>query len=237
VSAEIQINALARFREDAAVGEAGVVSMLSITLDDLSVEGAIDPRDYLDRIDVLAEGEFTVLISNYVEYFRLAEYVARYTSEPIGIALGVANLTTIFDERHYEDLDGGVLEALGRLFKQQVKLLVYPMLHPESGELITAHNHKLPSALDGMYRYLLDPPTSGRNYAREIRRGKTWCRPASPTQSNPRSCSATTRRVDGPRTVFRRSGTKIVRSSPSKGFVTRSRLMAGHRGKVREISR
>ena len=156
VSAEIQSNALSRFREEADVGDAPVVSMLGMTLEGLSVDGKIDVHDFLDRIDVLAAGEFTVLISKYVEYFRIAEYVSRYTSEPIGIALGVKNLASIFEAHHYDDLEGGVLEALGRLLKRQVKLFVYPTLEPESGELITAHDFDPTSGPGMIRRYLLD---------------------------------------------------------------------------------
>ena len=37
---------------------------------------------------------------------------------PIGIALGVSNLDRIFDEDGYDYLEGGALEALGRIFKR-----------------------------------------------------------------------------------------------------------------------
>ena len=96
------------------------------------------------------------MVSTNLEHFRLAEYVSRYTSEPIGIAMGVPNLAELFDQRSYEDLDGGVLEALGRLFKHQVKLFVYPMLDADSGDLITLHEFKLNSKLDMLFRYLVE---------------------------------------------------------------------------------
>jgi hypothetical protein len=43
-----------------------------------------------------------------------------------GIALGIPSLRSIFDEKFYTDLSGGLLESLGRLFKDQSKLYVYP---------------------------------------------------------------------------------------------------------------
>ena len=63
---------------------------------------------------MLSAGRFTVLISNYTAYFRLAEYLARNTRKPIGIALGIRNLRDLFDEKHYRELAGGILEAIGR---------------------------------------------------------------------------------------------------------------------------
>jgi hypothetical protein len=45
----------------------------------------------------------------------------------IGVALGVNNLVEIFNEKYYENLPGGILESFGRMFRQSVKLYVYPM--------------------------------------------------------------------------------------------------------------
>jgi hypothetical protein len=68
-----------------------------------------------------------VLISNYSEYYRLTSYFRRYTKEMIGVAIGINNLLEIFNEKYYENLEGGILEAFGRLFRNAVKLYVYPM--------------------------------------------------------------------------------------------------------------
>jgi hypothetical protein len=33
----------------------------------------------------------------------------------------------VFNEKHYENLAGGILESFGRLFKNSIKLYIYPM--------------------------------------------------------------------------------------------------------------
>lgn len=48
----------------------------------------------------------------------------------------------LFREKHYADLDGGILEGFGRLLKFDLKLYVYPTLDDRTGELITADNVK-----------------------------------------------------------------------------------------------
>ena len=80
------------------------------------------------RADVLARRGMTVLISDYFEYYRLAAYLARYTKQQIGITMGAASLRELFDEKYYATLDGGILESFGRLFKNDLKLYVYPLL-------------------------------------------------------------------------------------------------------------
>ena len=78
-----------------------------------------------------------MLISNYAEFHRLAAYLFRYTKKKIGIVMGVPTLREIFDEKYYADLEGGILESFGRLFKNELKLYVYPLQEPATGALIT----------------------------------------------------------------------------------------------------
>jgi hypothetical protein len=78
-------------------------------------------------VDLLSDIGFTVLISNYSEYYRLTSYFRRYTKEMIGVAMGINNLLEIFNEKYYDNLEGGILESFGRLFRNSVKLYIYPM--------------------------------------------------------------------------------------------------------------
>ena len=40
--------------------------------------------------------------------------------------MGVNNLIQVFDEHYYEDLDGGILEAFGKMFHNNLKIYLYP---------------------------------------------------------------------------------------------------------------
>jgi hypothetical protein len=111
------------------------IVLMEITMKNLLAEGEVDPLDFLARADILAASGKTVLISNYAEYFRLAAYIRRYTKEMIGVTMGVPSMRELFDERYYENLDGGILESFGRLFKSGVRLYVYPLKEKETGKL------------------------------------------------------------------------------------------------------
>ena len=156
VNRDMQEGALEHFAELPDVDKKDVLSIVEMTLPDLFIDGEIELGDFLDRIDVLAAGEFTVLISSYTRYFRLTEYLARSTRKPIGIALGIKNVRQIFDPEHYQDLAGGGLEAIGRLFKDQVRLFVYPVREDGTGELITADSLEIDHDLNLIYRYLVE---------------------------------------------------------------------------------
>jgi hypothetical protein len=52
--------------------------------------------------------------------------------------LGVPLLREVFNEGHYKGLQGGILEAFGRLFTHAVRLYVYPTRDVIDGRVITA---------------------------------------------------------------------------------------------------
>lgn len=118
---------LAQFSAEPKVQSEKIEVLTEITMKNLLVDGEVDDADFLARVDLLSTLGFPVLISNYPEYFRLASYFRRYTKSMIGITLGVNNLVEVFNEKYYENLDGGILESFGRLFRNTVKLYIYPM--------------------------------------------------------------------------------------------------------------
>jgi hypothetical protein len=100
---------------------------MEITMHNLLASGNIDHKDFLDRVDTLAAIGNNVLISNYLEFYRLTSYFRRYTKHMVGVVMGINNLLEVFNEKYYEGLDGGILESFGRLFKNLIKLYIYPM--------------------------------------------------------------------------------------------------------------
>jgi len=169
--------ASAQFVQEPEVQGHDVVVLMEITMLNLLAEGAIDHPDFLARVDTLAALGNNVLISNYPEFFRLTTYFRRYTKEMIGVAMGINNLLEVFNEKYYETLPGGILESFGRLFKNAVKLYIYPMrqeayqrylttghhaadnIAPNgfaSNVLITAKNLMVTQRLQNLYAYLLE---------------------------------------------------------------------------------
>jgi hypothetical protein len=136
-------------------GEEPVV-LMEMTLRNLTSGGTVDHKDFLARVDILRTLGKTVLISNFQQYYRLVAYLSRYTHKRVGIALGVPSLKEIFDEKFYTDLEGGLLESLGRLFKNAVKLYVYPWRDPVTGKVTTAENLRVAPHLQNLYAYLIE---------------------------------------------------------------------------------
>jgi len=165
-------------REPEIKGEEPVI-LMEMTLHSVLADATQAHRDFLDRVDLLRTLGKTVLISNFGRYYRLVQYLSRYTPKMIGIALGVPSLRGIFDEKFYADLQGGLLESLGRLFKGSTKLYVYPFRDPSpgtfadpansangesgiwlreaaNGQIVTAENLQVASHLRHLYAHLLE---------------------------------------------------------------------------------
>jgi hypothetical protein len=115
------------------VGE--ILPIMEISMHNLREDGNICLEDFLSRAEVVSTTGCTVMISDFREYHRLAAYLSRYTDRPIGLAMGLTTLRSLFEEQYYEDLDGGILESFGRLFKEQLKLLIYPLKNQATGEI------------------------------------------------------------------------------------------------------
>jgi hypothetical protein len=170
--------------------EGEVLEVMELTMRNLR-----DGRDQVDRVDFLARADLLaavgkpVLISDYFDFYRLAGYLRRQTRNRVGVVLGAGSLQELFDESSYAHLDGGLLEAFGRLFKNDLRLYVYPLRDPITGALTTAENLALPPSVRGLHAFLLgnralrpitdyrpeNLPIFSRDVLARIRRGDpTW---------------------------------------------------------------
>ncbi len=145
------------FSQEPGVTSEEVIQFTEITMNNLLAGGGeVDYADFLARVDLLAAVGMTVLISNYFEYYRLAAYLSRYTKKRIGLTMGAASLRELFDEKWYAQLGGGILESFGRLFKNDLKLYIYPLLDPATGELTAVQNLEVAPNLRKLYEYLVE---------------------------------------------------------------------------------
>lgn len=143
------------FLEDGKLEPDELVELSEMTLNNLISGQDIDVNDYLCRADLLCAMGKNVLISNYGEYYRLAQYLSRYTSKPVALAMGILSVSEIFDEKYYEHLPGGILESFGRLFKNDLCLYVSPALDPKTNNLINLKNLVVPKNHHHLYQHLL----------------------------------------------------------------------------------
>ncbi|MDQ0780670.1 TonB-dependent receptor [Chryseobacterium sp. W4I1] len=153
VNIDMLKNGLEMFQKDAICTHEETEVLIEITISNLRADGDIDERDFMDRVDILGKLGYTVIISNFSEYYRLIDYFASYTSGDIGVAMGVNNLLMVFDEKYYKDLSGGILEAFGKFFRNGMRVYLYPYKDPETHELLDSSNLKVEENLKELYKY------------------------------------------------------------------------------------
>ena len=153
VNEEMFKKSLEAFLEEKGVKKENTIVLLEITLSNLRSTGDIDDSDYLDRAKLLCSLGHTVMISNFSEYYKLVKYLTRYTKKQLGLTMGVTNLIEIFDEKYYDGVKGGILEAFGNIFKNNMKIYLYPVLDKQKDTVIDSTNLKLEDNMKEFYKY------------------------------------------------------------------------------------
>ncbi len=142
------------FVKDRKVDQMKTVVLWEITLSNLLSDGELDEQDFLDRAEILCSLGQTVLISNYKEYFKLVDYFGRFSKKRQGLIMGVNNLNELFDDKYYRNLQGGILEAFGRIFSKDIRILVYPFLDEKTGKLLRREDAKVHPRFRPIIEYL-----------------------------------------------------------------------------------
>lgn len=139
------------------VEKENVSEIFELTLKDLTADGMISDKDFIDRAELLGSLGYTVMISNYLKYYKVVQYLSEIAKgNKMGVILGIYNLHTLFDEKYYTNLPGGLLEAFGKGFGHNVKLFVYPARDVETGDLYEFENVRIPKHLNGLLQFMKD---------------------------------------------------------------------------------
>ena len=143
----------------------------------LSVAGISAPgtqasvKEILEHIEDLQRLGYGVMLFRARELYTMTAFANRYTKSRIHFAIGLTVQVRVFADS-YNDLPGSLLEALARLFTQNVRLYVYPMpaeelqrraaaanltgwTWKEVDGMVSANNLHPAGPLDCLYQYLL----------------------------------------------------------------------------------
>jgi hypothetical protein len=131
-----------------------VLPMLELTMHNLQSDGHINEKDFLARVETLTSLGQHVLISNFFSFYGLKRFFRRYNSHFMALVVGASHLHKLFTEDHYKNLEGGLLEGLGKLLEQKTKLYVYP--HKTPMVCLTTRSFFPPPHLRHIYSYFIE---------------------------------------------------------------------------------
>jgi len=156
VNMDMQNCALAKFAADTQSQNTDPYVVMEITLHNLLGSGKFSEQDFLDRINLLTALKSSVIITNFSQHYEFAAYVSRNCKNSFALVLGIDNLRETLDEKYYDHLDGGILEACGKLFSKGCRLYIYPRFDKDKKILLCAANLEVAPNLTNLFRYLLD---------------------------------------------------------------------------------
>jgi hypothetical protein len=147
-------NGLRQFKEEPDVQDDKILVLFELTLKGLmAADEEMDEKDFLDRVDILCALGHTVMISNFVEYYKLVSYLSVFSKAKLGLIMGYPNLEYIFEEENYKDLPGEILQSFATLFSKNIKAFIYPTL--KDGLVLNCMRFSPPAHLTDLYRYLI----------------------------------------------------------------------------------
>lgn len=154
VHVDMMESALRQFTDEEDIRSQNVSRLAEITMADIANDKDQGDAMFLAKMELLTSLGYQVLISDYLRFFRLRSWIRRYTQNHIAIVLSVLDFNQLFDSRFYDGLEGGLLEAMGKLFSDNTYVYVYP--GRINGELITLNNVEVPEHASHLLKHLIE---------------------------------------------------------------------------------
>jgi len=163
---------LAELPEDELKESKGGMGLFCLSVAGLSVLGKeASVGEILEHVVSLQKLGYGVMLFRDQELYTMSAFANRYTKLRIHFAIGLSVLVRVLEDS-YKGLAGALLEALSRIFTQNVRVSVYPMpaeeLHrraeaakltgwtwEETDGIVTADNLHPSEPLNSLYQYLL----------------------------------------------------------------------------------
>jgi hypothetical protein len=127
IHAQLLAAALQELRKELGETNSAPIGTFCLTAAPLrSDESAPEIPNLLRRIDALLAQGGNVLLFRERELYTMTALVNRYTQAPVRFVVGLSLLIRAFEDPYFH-LEGRRLEALSRLFAQNVRIYAYPM--------------------------------------------------------------------------------------------------------------
>ncbi len=155
VSVDMLKSSFTLFEKDEDYDLFNTLSLCEITLNNLLQEGSFDERDFLDRVDVLNEMGQNVMVSNFREFYKVVSYLSQFRINKFRLVIGIETFVKVMQPKYYSNLKGGIIEAIGHLFPENVKVYVYPAFDDASGNLLTLSQLSFPPETTYLFSHLV----------------------------------------------------------------------------------
>ena len=135
IDPEVLASARRQLEREFPNSDRAALTLLELSVNNLREGNDIDRDEYLRRLRAIVAPGHWVLLTRLRHSYNLTNYLRRYSQEPLRFAMGTSTLAMLFAGEYYAQLPGGLLEATGKMFANNVKIYAHPM----SREAFQAH--------------------------------------------------------------------------------------------------
>ena len=147
-------DSLSIFKRDEDYKPDNTIAFCEISLKYFILDEKLNEKDFLNRVELLNMVGQNVMVSNFYRYFKLVDYFAQFKMIKLRVVVGLPTFDKILDGSQYTDLRGGLLEAMGALFQENVKMYLYPYTDMNTGEVIYPEDSHFSNENKLLWQYL-----------------------------------------------------------------------------------
>jgi len=156
ITRDILSKSMELFARDEDYEPENTLSFCELTLNNLTMKGEFDEQDFLERVNMLNSIGQNVMVSDIREYYKLVEFFSQFKIRNLRIVMGVPTFEKVVSKKYYTDLKAGILEAMAKLFPNNMKLYLYPTIKDVKGEkvLLRSKDVKMDKDVKLLFDYL-----------------------------------------------------------------------------------
>ncbi len=147
-------DSLSVFERDEDYRPDNTIAFCEISLNSLMQDEKVNEKDFLHRVDLLNMMGQSVMISRFSRFFKLVNYFGQFKMIKLRLVIGFPTFDKILDSSNYTDLRGGLLEAMGSMFQDNVKVYLYPHIDTKTGEVVYPEDSNFSEENKLLWQYL-----------------------------------------------------------------------------------
>lgn len=147
-------DSLSVFERDEDYKSDNTIAFCEISLNSLMQDEKVNEKDFLHRVDLLNMMGQSVMISRFSRFFKLVNYFGQFKMIKLRLVIGFPTFDKILDSSNYTDLRGGLLEAMGSMFQDNVKVYLYPHIDTKTGEVVYPEDSNFSEENKLLWQYL-----------------------------------------------------------------------------------
>jgi hypothetical protein len=103
------------------------LTLMELSVNNMREDANVEDAEYLRRLQGMTTSGQWTLLTRLKQSYSLTDYLRRYSQKPLRFSMGTSALALLFSEAYYDNLPGGLLEATGKLFANNVRIYVHAM--------------------------------------------------------------------------------------------------------------